>query len=400
VETPVPGVPSGKSDEVHAYPRFSPAEMQRRDHAVAEVVAGAALDRLVVYGADRSGSAIQWLTGWPVTREAIVVWGPDEPTALLVQFYNHVPLAAELAPGCDVRWGGDSTIGCAVEELLRRGGERQRVGVIGPVPYRAYETLAGSVREVVDLSGAYTRLRLVKSDEELDWMRAGAALSDAAVVALEDALRPGLTEWELADIVERAYVPRGGTTHIHYFAATPMAQPARAVPAQHPSMRRVQAGDVVVTEISAAFWGYAGQVLRTFAVAAEPTPLYERLHAVAEEAFTAICAVIRDGAPVGAVLDAARVIGDAGFGVWDDLVHGFGGGYLPPVVGAPDRGGRQQEDEVFRAGMTVVVQPNVIARDRTAGVQTGELVVVTEQGVASLHHAPRGLRVVRTGERT
>ena len=40
--------------------------------------------------------------------------------------------------------------------------------------------------------------------------------------------------------------------------------------------------------------------------------------------------------------------------------------------------------------MTVVIQPNVITRDEQAGVQTGELVLVTETGWESLHRFPRG----------
>ncbi len=48
----------------------------------------------------------------------------------------------------------------------------------------------------------------------------------------------------------------------------------------------------------------------------------------------------------------------------------------------------------FESSMTVVIQPNVIARDAKAGVQTGELVLVTETGIERLHAAPRGfLRV-------
>ena len=43
---------------------------------------------------------------------------------------------------------------------------------------------------------------------------------------------------------------------------TPMAAPNLAVPRQFPSMQRVAAGDVVVSEISAAFWDHPGQVLR------------------------------------------------------------------------------------------------------------------------------------------
>jgi Xaa-Pro dipeptidase len=41
--------------------------------------------------------------------------------------------------------------------------------------------------------------------------------------------------------------------------------------------------------------------------------------------------------------------------------------------------------------MTIVVQPNVVTRDESAGVQTGELVVVTAHGVERLHDYERGL---------
>jgi hypothetical protein len=40
--------------------------------------------------------------------------------------------------------------------------------------------------------------------------------------------------------------------------------------------------------------------------------------------------------------------------------------------------------------MTVVIQPNVVTRDHKAGVQTGELVLVTENGIERLHTMPRG----------
>ena len=45
----------------------------------------------------------------------------------------------------------------------------------------------------------------------------------------------------------------------------------------------------------------------------------------------------------------------------------------------------------FTMGMTVVLQPNVITPDERAGVQTGELVLVTESGWEPLHEYPRGL---------
>jgi Xaa-Pro dipeptidase len=49
---------------------------------------------------------------------------------------------------------------------------------------------------------------------------------------------------------------------------------------------------------------------------------------------------------------------------------------------------------VLAAGMTVVVQPNVVTRDGKAGVQTGELLLVTERGPQRLHAYPQGLQQV------
>lgn len=376
------------------YPAFSAGEMQRRRAALEAVAAEHGLDRVLLYGADRSGSAIQWLTGWPVTREGVVVMGPGEQDALFVQFYNHVPLATELAASAEVHWGGASTIESAVDELCRRGGERQRVGLVGALPFTYHEVLARRSAEVVNLNPAYTGLRLVKSAEELEWLRNGVLFSDAAVTALEEQLRSGLTEHELADIVERAYVPRGGTTQIHYIGVASMHAPDRCVPAQFTSGRKVRPGDAVTIEMSAAYWGYPGQVLRTFAVDSAPTPLYRALHDTADAAFDAVTAVLRDGATPEQVIDAASVIEDAGFTIWDDLVHGYGGGYLPPVLGSRSRSAGPLPSLEFAAGMTVVVQPNVITPDGNAGVQTGELVLITSHGVEFLHDALRGLRQV------
>ena len=98
----------------------------------------------------------------------------------------------------------------------------------------------------------------------------------------------------------------------------------------------IRSRDVATCEISAAAAPeYAGQVLRTFTVGAPPTALYEELHAVAAAAFDAIAANLRPGTPARDLATAAGLIGQAGFTAIDDLVHGFGGGYLPPVVPAP-----------------------------------------------------------------
>jgi Xaa-Pro dipeptidase len=370
------------------YPRFSAGEMERRRRAFEGVMQDAGVDHLLVCGFNRSGSGVQWLTGWPVTNEAVVVMTRGRRDALFVQYYNHLTQARRLAAAADVRWGGESTIASTIEELDLRGGGR--VGIVGPLGIAGYKALAGRFGEALDLSGAYTRLRLVKSAEEIDWLRIGAALSDAGLNSLAANLRPGLSERDLADFVERAYVKWGGVNLIHFFGVTPMAAPNLCVPAQFPSTRLVAAGDVVFTEISAAFWDYPGQILRSFAVGAEPPPLYRDLHATADAAFDAITGILKHGTTMEAAVAASCVIEDAGFTTCDDLIHGFGGGYFPPILGSRSRPAGKLPDMVFEAGMTVVVQPNVVTKDGKAGVQTGELLLITETGVERLHAAARG----------
>ena len=371
------------------YPRFSEAEMARRRTAIEALLAEAGCGHLVFCGANRFGSAVQWLTGWPVTAEAVGVLSAGKRDALFIQYHNHVPQARRLARDADVAWGGQSSIGAAVDELKKRGARADGVATIGPLSAEQHAALSGAFGKITSLNKGYLRVRQIKSAEELDWLRIGAHFSDLGMLALRDGVRPGLTERELGDLVERAYVAQGGTNVIHYFGVTPMQAPQLAVPAQFPSTRRVQGGDIVFAEIAAAFWDYPGQVLRSFALGG-PTPLYRDLHAAADAAFDAIAAVLRDGALPRQVIEAARVIEDAGFTTIDDLLHGYGGGYLQPILGSASRPAGPVPDEPFRAGMTVVIQPNVVTKDQKAGVQTGEMVLITATGIERMHSVPRG----------
>jgi Xaa-Pro dipeptidase len=377
------------------YPRFSADEMARRRAAIESLLAEAELDHLVFCGMNRTGSAVQWLTQWPVTAEAVGVLSPGQPDALFVQYVNHAPLARLLADQAEiVEWGGESSIAKAIETLAHRGARPDRIGVIGPMTFEQHAALAARFGKVVSLNRAYSRLRMVKSAEEIDWFRIGAALSDRGMVGLRDGLKPGLSERQLGDLVERAYVGEGGTNVIHYLGVTSMHDPRIAVPRQFPSTRRMRAGDVVVAEISAAFWDHPGQVLRSFAVGEEPPPLYRELHAAADAAFDAIAAVLKEGAAPAQVIAASAGIEEAGFTIIDDLLHGYGGGYLPPILGSKSRPAGPVPEDPFKAGQTVVIQPNIVTPDRKAGVQTGEMVLITKNGIERLHAFPRGFAQV------
>jgi Xaa-Pro dipeptidase len=374
------------------FPVFSDDEMTRRRAALTAVLSEAGARHVVLSGGDRKGSAIQWLTGWPPGGGHFVVFTPGETDALFVKNPNNAPLARIMAPKAKVDWSAEGSQALMINELLKRGAKGESVGVIGSYGHSLHEKLIAAGIKPIDLNRSYTKLRLAKSAEELDWLRVGCALTDLAVEALERELRPGLTEYQLADIIERAYVPWGGMTQIHYTGVTSMANPACAVPSQLSRNRVVNKGDVVFTEIAVSFWSYPGQLQRTIAVASEPTPLYRDLYAAADEAFGAILKVLRPGTRPDDILDVASCIARAGFTICDDLVHGYVGGYLPPVLGTRERPSASVPNMTLAENMTIVVQPSVMTKDGKAGVQTGELVRITADGVERLHHAPWGFR--------
>ena len=373
------------------YGRFSDAEYERRRRALAEVMNRNGCDALLLCGEQRVPSHVHWLTGWPATTEAMAVFVPGEREVLFIEHYNHLPNARQLAPDAEVRWAERKGTLQPIAELKRRGAAR--VGFMGLLAWSKMRELTQAF-DLVDLNGDYARLRMRKSDEEIQWMRIGAAFSDLGIQALMNGAKPGMTERELGAMVEREYHSLGGATYIHFIGVNDMRDPSCCVPPQFHSSRRLRRGDMMFVEFTASFWDSPGQVLRTFAVDAEPTPLFKDLYATAEAAFNAMTSVLRAGVSAREIVEASSVIEAAGFSTYDDILHGFGGGYGPPVLGSRSRPAGPVPDMKLEANMTVVVQPNVITMDQKAGVQVGELVRITPTGFERLHSAPWGfLRV-------
>jgi Xaa-Pro aminopeptidase len=188
--------------------------------------------------------------------------------------------------------------------------------------------------------------------------------------------------------MQSAVQPEGGELELCYLASTPMEDPSVCVPGQNPGERRIQSGDVIITEIGAAYRGYAGQIHRPVAVGRPPLPAYQQLFEVALEAYQQIVASIRPGATGQEVLEAAEVIHRKGYTIYDDLVHGFGGGYLPPILRTRQTTHGETGEFVFEKNMCIVVQPNIITPDERMGLQLGQLHVVNDEGLESLQHYP------------
>ncbi len=375
------------------YPQFSAAEFGRRQAAARATMAQEGLDILVVYGDSslyrHNQADVHYLSGFLGNRNNYVAMARAGEPVLFAQTYNHVPNAREMS-SVETRWGGaDSAVSVAawVRDVASQPGI---LGYVGDVPARTYLTWQRELPgwQCKDVTRAFRRLRLKKSAEEMEWLRRGAALTDAAVENLIRKVRPGMREYELGALVEEAALPAGGLPHLYYISSTPQEGSTACVPRQNLSHRIVERGDVINCEISVSYWGYSGQMHRPIFVQAEPNALYRRLWDVALDAYTRCAAILRPGATVEDVLDAAEVIHEAGFTINDGFLHGFVIGLLPPSVRTRRTADGPQHPFVFEAGMCVVVQPNVVTADERAGVQLGNLFYITETGSECLHRLP------------
>ncbi len=371
------------------YPRFSDGEIASRHAKVEALMDEAGIDALLLYGTGRFANEIYWLTDWPGSREAYVLFQKGEAPVVLTQLYNHVPMARVMSVIEDVRWAGANTADSAADLVAERKLDAKRIGLVGAVPYRHYEkfTTRFPDAEWVDLSGKFRMLRTIKSTEEIERIRHASQLTDQSLVALAAGLKPGIKEIDLPALLEPVYLKAGGTAGIHFMTSMPMAAPNFQVPAQFQSSRTLDAGDCLITEISGAYWGYSGQIHRTFSLSEGPTAEWQDLHAVAMEAFEIIEGLIKDGTTTAEVEEAADIIHERGYGLYDDLLHGAN--QYPPIIQTKTARRHSNPDITFRQNMVVTIQPNVMTSDEKMGLQFGETVIVGKDGCEQLNHYPR-----------
>jgi Xaa-Pro aminopeptidase len=384
--------------------------MERRWALARELMDQHDVDGLVVFGnsgVNRHNQAnVFWLTNHLDLHHCYLVAPRDgsvEP-ALYTGLANHVPNARQVSHIPVIEWGGYDPAATVAERLREIGLDRGRVGLVGVnatfgmgMPYQHHRSLANALPELglVELTREFASLRSVKSDEEIEWLRRAAAFTDRAIEALRTEVRPGLPEYALLGIIEGAYRADGGLPHIGFIRSMPMDQPNGCLPAQNPSGRTIRAGDVVITEISASYWGYSGQIHRPVFVAREPTPAWQRMFDAALEAYRRIAEAMRSGASEADVIRAASVIGERGYDIYDDLIHGYGVDIHPPVIDRScsrfwpwDDASPAPEGRRFERNMAIVIQPNPITRDERMGLQLGALTIVTDDGARSLHEIP------------
>ncbi len=108
------------------YGRFSDAEFARRRRALVEVMERNGCDAIIICGEERAGTGVAWLTGWPTSSQAMVLFQKGREDVLFVEHYNHVPNAREIARDADVRWARREGAKAPAEELVAPRREARR----------------------------------------------------------------------------------------------------------------------------------------------------------------------------------------------------------------------------------------------------------------------------------
>ena len=134
--------------------------------------------------------------------------------------------------------------------------------VLGSIGTHARHT--GQVTHRVDLSQSLHQARMIKSSEEIDAMQSAARISAMGHVEAMRACRPGMTEDQLASVVEHCFRMQGSPAVAYQ---TIVGGGDNACILHYVDRHDVlESGDLVLIDAGCEVEGYAGDITRTFPV--------------------------------------------------------------------------------------------------------------------------------------
>jgi Xaa-Pro dipeptidase len=248
-------------------------------------------------------------------------------------------------------------------------------------PIRTYKQLTELLPRArwVDGSGVVEKVRLVKSDDEIAYIRRGANAAMAGMQAALAAARPGRTENDLAAEVYRATLQAGS----EYPGSPPYVVSGERTGLPHGTWegRTLRDGDIVFLEHSGCIRRYSAAMMRTCFLGRPPEVVCKTAEIILEGIRKAIDA-IRPGVTSGEVDAACRdTIQNAGF---PDYTHetGYSIGvcYPPGWNESHIMNLHPGDDTVLVPNMVFHVVPSLMIPEIQGHVGFSDTVVVTEVG--------------------
>ena len=235
----------------------------------------------------------------------------------------------------------------------------------------------------------------IKNRNEIDMMRKAGEIVALAHKKVEEAVKPGVTTFEIDRIVEEFIKSKGATPSfkgypapypgVPDFPACICASVNEEVVHGIPGLRELKDGDIIIIDIGAYLSGYHGDAARTYSVGKvsdEATKLIE----VTRQSFYEGIKLAREG---NRIIDISAAIEDYvvkhGYSVVREFVgHGIGTEMHeePQIPNYRCRGHRYR----IQKGMTLAVEPMVNEGTHDVKVLDNGWTVVTTDGKFSAHY--------------
>src|SRR6202140_939784 len=247
------------------------------------------LDGIVV----TSPENIRYLSGFSGSLGYLVIGRSD--AEILGDSRYWIQMEAE-APGFTlVRSGPSHGLWALVAERLKALG-LQRVGFESQhLTFDQHQRLSASLppeRTLVATAGLIEELRIIKSAEEVELLRAVSSIAGRAFDRVRAAIRPGLRERDVAFLLEQTFRELGADGAA--FETIVAAGERGALPHGRASDRVLSRGDMVVVDFGAIAAGYHSATTRTIVVGGR-TPEQGRVIEAVRQAQLASMALMKPG---------------------------------------------------------------------------------------------------------
>ena len=312
---------------------------------------------------------VEYLTGLASSNAALLVTADGGQPAVLATDSRYALAAERDCPDVERLTTRDVVASLAARAASQ--GLRRILFEAHAMSVEQHATLAGDRPEIdlAPLGRAVEELRVVKDEEEIAAIATACGFTCQAFDEVLPSIRPGITEKQLAMVLERRMLELGADRA--GFATIVASGPNGAIPHHLPAGRPVERGDLVTMDFGACYRGYHADMTRTVAVGAAARWQREiyRLVAAAQQAGVAAA---EPGARVAQVDAAARDrIAAGGHGA--HFGHGLGHGVGLEIHEAPlihQRGTGTLGDRV-----PITVEPGIYLLGK-GGVRVEDTLVV------------------------
>src|SRR5512135_18055 len=392
------------------YPRFSKAEYQRRYANIRQMMRGLNLDCLLIVGGSaaygRLWFNLRYVTNMMGKAEmANYCFFPKEGEPAVVTRPGHSLAGGMLARTAvrNVIVGKPSVLGAIVNEIKERDYDKGRIGIVEYDPYTSipknhwdFFTAHLPQAELVFVTKEFIALRLLKSAEEIQFLERSAELGDIGLRAMQERVKPGMTEGEVFGIVHEAVLKAGGEMGMIQLGSCSMLDPDVNDQRPRPVDRVIGERDIINNELGIFYNGYEAQCGRPV-LTGEPTAEYQAMFKVALEGYRRLVPTLYPGKTSDDSIAAMEFIRDTGFEFYGGFLQGMLGANPrhEPQIGfdrvqsAEDRYLFDQDGRlVYQPGHVFTVQMHIVDQKHTRGLFLGDFFAIEEKGPRCLNKFP------------